>query len=99
MKTLLFFAMCLVVLAHLAYRYRQRVAYREGLIDVIIPAFNEEPCIARCVTDLLLNPYIARIICVNDGSTDGTAAVLAGSPRAIASAGRHQANTARAARS
>ena len=94
MKTLLFFAMCLIVLAHLAYRCRQRLAYREGLIDAIIPAFNEEPCIARCVTDLLRNPYIDRIVCVNDGSTDGTADVLArlaqGHPRVLVV---NQANT------
>ncbi|MFB5206172.1 glycosyltransferase [Stenotrophomonas sp. 3diitr2024] len=28
------------------------------------------------LTSLLQNPYVARVICVNDGSTDNTAQVL-----------------------
>ena len=45
-------------------------------IDAIVPAYNEEICITRTIEDLLWNAYIDRVIAVNDGSTDGTAAVL-----------------------
>ena len=45
-------------------------------IDAIVPAFNEEICITKTIEDLLWNAYINRVIAVNDGSSDGTAAVL-----------------------
>jgi cellulose synthase/poly-beta-1,6-N-acetylglucosamine synthase-like glycosyltransferase len=76
MKTLLFFAMCATVLAYLATN-RRRPSKRLQSIDAIIPAFNEELCLKQTLRNLLLNPYVAKVICVNDGSTDGTADVLA----------------------
>ncbi|WP_201520045.1 glycosyltransferase family 2 protein, partial [Escherichia coli] len=39
-------------------------------------AYNEAPCLERSLTGLLQNPYVARVICLNDGSTDNTAQVL-----------------------
>ena len=77
MKTVLFFAMCLFAATHLLIRMRRRLAYREQWVDVIVPAFNEEPCIVESLLNLLRNPYVNTVICVNDGSTDGTAEVLA----------------------
>lgn len=76
MKTIIFLTICLLAATHLLMR-RRRVAYREQCVDVIVPAFNEEPCIARSLLNLLRNPYVNTVICVNDGSTDGTADVLA----------------------
>ena len=68
------------VLALVLRRYgRAQPAYES--IDAIVPAFNEEICITRSIEDLLWNAYINRVIAVNDGSTDGTAAVLDESPR------------------
>lgn len=77
MKSILLIAMCLFAAAHVISRWRRRPAYREQWVDVVVPAFNEEPCIASSLLNLLQNPYVNRVICVNDGSTDGTAEVLA----------------------
>lgn len=49
----------------------------KGCIDAIIPAYNEGPCLAQSLDNLLRNPYFCRVICVNDGSTDNTEAVMA----------------------
>lgn len=76
MKTMLFIAMCVFIVGHLARRLRRRPSPMHGCVDAIVPAFNEAPCLEQSLTDLLRNPYIARVICVNDGSTDDTAAVL-----------------------
>src|SRR2546422_3605767 len=47
-----------------------------SLLSVIVPAFNEEGCICRCVEELSEAMQkagcSAEIIVVNDGSTDGT---------------------------
>lgn len=76
MKTIFFFTMCAIVTAYFLYRLRRPASTSKGVVDVIVPAFNEEPCLEATLRNLYRNPYIARIICVNDGSTDGTAAVL-----------------------
>jgi glycosyltransferase involved in cell wall biosynthesis len=50
-------------------------------LDIIVPAYNEEACLRafharlRAVLDPL--PYVVRVIFVDDGSTDQTAAVIA----------------------
>ena len=77
MKTLLFFAMCLVVLAYALPRWRRGPSRRYFSVDAIVPAYNEAECIAQTLHLLLGNRYVDRVICVNDGSTDDTAAVLA----------------------
>lgn len=46
-------------------------------ISVCIPFYNIEPYISRCLDSVLGNTYKnLEVICVNDGSTDGTAEVL-----------------------
>jgi cellulose synthase/poly-beta-1,6-N-acetylglucosamine synthase-like glycosyltransferase len=76
------------------YRLRRLPSSSKGVVDVIVPAFNEEPCLEGTLRNLYFNPYINNVICVNDGSTDGTAAVLdkwaANNPRLIVI---HQENT------
>lgn len=76
MEGVAFFGMCVILLVYLAMRTRARPCREHGSIDAIVPAYNEGPCLEGALTDLLDNPYIARVICVNDGSTDDTAAVL-----------------------
>ncbi|HDS0948749.1 TPA: glycosyltransferase family 2 protein [Stenotrophomonas maltophilia] len=76
MKTALFLAMCMFICARLLVHAFRRPSRRLHSIDAIVPAYNEAPCLERSLTDLLHNPYIARVICVNDGSTDATAQVL-----------------------
>ncbi|WP_368563443.1 glycosyltransferase family 2 protein [Pseudoxanthomonas sp. UTMC 1351] len=77
MKTIFFFSMCAIVLAYLLAGWRRKASKKHSAVDAIIPAFNEEPCLESSLTNLLQNPYIHRVICVNDGSTDDTAGVLA----------------------
>ena len=76
MKTLLFLAMCAFIAVRLLVHAARRPSPRLRSIDAIVPAYNEAPCLARSLTDLLHNRYVARVICVNDGSTDATAQVL-----------------------
>lgn len=47
-------------------------------ISVIVPAYNEEKTIERCLHSILRNTYQnLEVICINDGSTDRTAEILA----------------------
>lgn len=94
MKTIFFFAMCGVVLAHILYRLRRPPSSRHGQVDVIVPAYNEEVCLRNTLRSLYFNRYVNRVICVNDGSTDGTGAAIdrwaRANPRLVAV---HQKNT------
>jgi cellulose synthase/poly-beta-1,6-N-acetylglucosamine synthase-like glycosyltransferase len=76
MKTFLFFATAIVALSWLLAGIRMKPARRYGSVDAIVPAFNEELCIVGSVRNLLANRYINKVIVVNDGSTDKTAAIL-----------------------
>ena len=47
------------------------------LISLIIPAYNIEPWLPRCLDSLLAQTYTnLEILVVNDGSRDGTGAVI-----------------------
>lgn len=94
MKTILFFVMCGIVLMHIMLRLRRRPSGSYGQVDVIVPAYNEEVCLKSTLKNLYFNRYVNRVICVNDGSSDGTGAALDRwakvNPRLIAV---HQQNT------
>lgn len=46
-------------------------------ISVCIPFYNLEPYVSRCLDSILENTYRnLEVICVNDGSSDGTSALL-----------------------
>jgi cellulose synthase/poly-beta-1,6-N-acetylglucosamine synthase-like glycosyltransferase len=76
MKTILFLTMFAVALAYLLNRLRRPPSSDYRSVDVVVPAFNEEPCLERTLRTLYQNRYVNRIICVNDGSTDGTGEAL-----------------------
>ena len=44
-------------------------------IDALIPAYNEAALVGRTVTALFKLPQIKQVLVIDDGSTDGTAAV------------------------
>jgi cellulose synthase/poly-beta-1,6-N-acetylglucosamine synthase-like glycosyltransferase len=94
MKTVLFLMTAAVTLMWLLAYARTAPARRYGSVDAIIPAYNEELCLIGSVRNLLANPYINKLIVVNDGSTDRTARLLdllaVVHPRVVAV---HQANT------
>ena len=47
------------------------------LISVVVPAYNVEPYIGKCLDSVLLQTYHdLEVIVINDGSTDGTAEVI-----------------------
>ncbi|MBR4607518.1 MAG: glycosyltransferase family 2 protein, partial [Lachnospiraceae bacterium] len=51
---------------------------KDNLISVIIPVYNSENYLARCLYSILNNTYQEiEIICVNDGSTDESVQILA----------------------
>ena len=77
MKTALFLFMSITSILFLIGRLLRLPPSRNiGSIDAIVPAFNEELCVARTIVSLLRNRYIKRVICVDDGSTDRTVQVL-----------------------
>lgn len=45
-------------------------------VSAIVPVFNEQKTVAAVVTALHASPLIDEIICVDDGSTDGSRAIL-----------------------
>lgn len=50
---------------------------REPLISVIIPIYNREDTLKRCLYSVLNNTYKnIEVICVNDGSTDSSAWIM-----------------------
>jgi len=52
--------------------------YENITVDVIIPVYNVEPYLKRCLDSLIGQTYEGwRAICVDDGSTDGCADILA----------------------
>ena len=76
MKTYFFFLMVVTIGSYLLFTYRRPPSRRYGVVDVIVPAYNEEPCLQQTLWPLIHNPYVHKVICVNDGSTDGTAKLL-----------------------
>ena len=69
----------LAVFAPLQARRGRRRQYPpfQGTVSVVVPAYNEEQVIVRTVETLLLQePRVLEVVCVDDGSKDGTLAVL-----------------------
>ena len=47
------------------------------LLSIIVPVYNTAPWLPRCLESLMGQTYRnLEIICVDDGSTDGSAAIL-----------------------
>ena len=46
-------------------------------LSIIIPVYNVEKYLVKCLDSILVdNTFTGQVICVNDGSTDGSAAIL-----------------------
>src|SRR6266536_2914093 len=50
----------------------------EPLVSIVVPAHNEAATIAEVLRRVAAVPFTHEIIVVDDGSTDGTAAIVAG---------------------
>ena len=59
----------------------------EGTISVVIPARDEAARIGPCLDGLAGDPDVLEVIVVDDGSTDGTAAVAAARGARVVTAG------------
>jgi glycosyltransferase involved in cell wall biosynthesis len=46
-------------------------------LTVVVPCYNEESTVLALLDKVLTSPWVAEVIVVNDGSTDGTRAQLA----------------------
>ena len=51
---------------------------RRPCISVIMPVYNEEQTLAEIIETVLKQPLVAELICVDDCSEDGAAAILEG---------------------
>ena len=45
-------------------------------ISIIVPIYNVDKYLEQCLNSLIFEGLIYEIICVNDGSTDDSGAVL-----------------------
>ena len=53
------------------------MSHEKPLISVIIPVYNTEAYLERCLVSVLSNTYRdLEVICINDGSTDGSLEIL-----------------------
>jgi cellulose synthase/poly-beta-1,6-N-acetylglucosamine synthase-like glycosyltransferase len=41
-------------------------------LSVVLPCYNEEGTIRKCVDAVLSNPWVGQLVIVDDGSTDKT---------------------------
>jgi len=48
----------------------------DRILSVIVPVFNEAGTVAELLDLVLASPHVAEIVVVDDGSTDGTRAIL-----------------------
>ncbi|MFW6064968.1 MAG: glycosyltransferase [Candidatus Natronoplasma sp.] len=70
-----FFAIPLAINHHLMEHEREKKVPSYPYISIMIPAYNEEGYVGRCIESVLEADYPARkmqIIVIDDGSTDGT---------------------------
>lgn len=77
MKEALWVLVMALMVLWLWVRGRRPPSRRRGAVDAIVPAYNEGPCLELSLRNLLANPYIGRVICVDDGSTDDTPQIMA----------------------
>jgi glycosyltransferase involved in cell wall biosynthesis len=64
--------------------------------DVVIPARNEEPTVGDVVRSALAAPGVGRVVVVDDGSTDGTAAAAWRAGASVVSTGADLGDKGRA---
>ncbi|MEV7661373.1 glycosyltransferase family 2 protein [Paenarthrobacter sp. NPDC089316] len=62
-----------------AAKHRYSILDDHPLVSVIVPGYNEAVVIGTCVESILASRYLKlEVILVDDGSTDSTAAIMAG---------------------
>lgn len=50
--------------------------YKHRCLSVIIPVYNESTTIREVIDKVLLQPSVAELIVVDDGSSDGTETII-----------------------
>jgi len=46
-------------------------------LSVVVPCYNESATVAEVVDRIMQSPWVVEVVCVDDGSTDGTRDILA----------------------
>jgi dolichol-phosphate mannosyltransferase len=68
--------LCEDTVAHPESTKRDAVQETEILLTVLIPVYNEAATLEALLTRVLSAPYAKQVIVIDDGSTDGTGALL-----------------------
>jgi len=66
-------------------------------LSVVVPCYDEAATVAKLLERVLDSPWVAEVIVVDDGSTDGTREILAGVTDARVSVMLHECNQGKGA--
>lgn len=66
-------------------------------LSVVMPAYNEEATVLEAIDAVLASPWVAELVVVDDCSTDGTTALLAGLDDPRVRVRRHEVNRGKGA--
>ena len=56
----------------------QAVDGGRACLSVVVPCYNEAATVSELLRRVLASPWVSEVVCVDDGSTDGTADVVRG---------------------
>ena len=45
-------------------------------LSVVMPVYNEKPTLAGAISAVFAQPVVGELICIDDGSTDGSAELV-----------------------
>lgn len=54
------------------------IAHPDPCLSVVVPCYNEHGTVLALVDRVLASPFVAQVVIVDDGSTDGTRDLIAG---------------------
>lgn len=79
------------------YRPTSMISAPRPCLSVVVPCYDEAATVAELLERVLDSPWVAEVIVVDDGSTDGTREILAGVTDARVSVMLHECNQGKGA--